>query len=244
MVVAVGRGGGRGVTIDRAGRALRVLRSLDPAGGETVTKLCTVCVDALGVSGACLTVSIDGADPVPLCSSDALAARVAELQHTLGEGPSVDASRTGVPVSEDNLANPHTARWPAFGAAAASAGAAALFAFPLRMGAVRLGVLTLHQIHPGRLRDDQFVDALLIAQMSTSHVLATQAGAPPGLLAEDLEMLASQRAEVHQATGMVSVQLGVDAVEALVRLRAFAFANDRSLADVGADVVARRLRFT
>ena len=51
------------------------------------------------------------------------------------------------------------------------------------------------------------------------------------------------RAEVHQATGMVSVQLGVSLAEALVRLRAHAWAEDRLLADVAADVVARRLRF-
>ncbi|MFD0630267.1 ANTAR domain-containing protein [Catenulispora yoronensis] len=51
------------------------------------------------------------------------------------------------------------------------------------------------------------------------------------------------RAEVHQATGMISVQLGVSLAEALVRLRAHAWAADRLLADVAADVVARRLRF-
>jgi hypothetical protein len=51
------------------------------------------------------------------------------------------------------------------------------------------------------------------------------------------------RAQVHQAAGMISVQLGVSLAEALVRLRARAFAEDRLIAEVAADVVARRLRF-
>jgi hypothetical protein len=52
------------------------------------------------------------------------------------------------------------------------------------------------------------------------------------------------RAEIHQATGMVVAQLGVSAADALARLRAHAFAEQRLLGDVARDVVARRLCFT
>jgi hypothetical protein len=41
---------------------------------------------------------------------------------------------------------------------------------------------------------------------------------------------------------MVMVQLGVDIAEAFVRLRAYAYAHDRWLANVASDIVARRLR--
>ena len=41
---------------------------------------------------------------------------------------------------------------------------------------------------------------------------------------------------------MVSVQLGVGVGEALARLRARAFAIDRPIAEMAADVVAHRLR--
>jgi hypothetical protein len=41
---------------------------------------------------------------------------------------------------------------------------------------------------------------------------------------------------------MVSVQQGISVTEALIRLRAHAFSNDRLLADVAQDVIARRLR--
>jgi hypothetical protein len=55
--------------------------------------------------------------------------------------------------------------------------------------------------------------------------------------------LHSERAEVHQATGMIVAQLGIPAQDAFVRLRAYAFAHRRPLGDVARDVVARRLVF-
>ena len=178
----------------------------------------------------------------PLCASDAVAAQVNDLCLTLGEGPGLDAHRAGMPVSEPDLASPRRARWPSFGPPAVGAGVAAIFAFPLRAGAVRLGAVTLYQVHRGRLSDEQYADALVMAGVVASAVLGHQAGAPPGELAEELETLASSRAEVHQATGMISVQLEVSAAEALVRLRAHAYAEGRTLRDVAADVVGRRLR--
>jgi hypothetical protein len=48
---------------------------------------------------------------------------------------------------------------------------------------------------------------------------------------------------VHQASGMVAAQLEVSVAQALIRLRAYAFGNDRPLTEVAKDVVARRLRF-
>ncbi len=56
------------------------------------------------------------------------------------------------------------------------------------------------------------------------------------------ELNALSRAEVSQATGMVMAQLGIDPAEALVRLRAHAYATDRSAIDVARDILDRRLR--
>jgi len=56
--------------------------------------------------------------------------------------------------------------------------------------------------------------------------------------------LALHRAEIDQAAGMLTVQLGVSAAEAFARRRAFAYASDRRLAEVAGDIVARRLRLS
>ena len=50
-------------------------------------------------------------------------------------------------------------------------------------------------------------------------------------------------AVVHQATGMISVQLDSDLTVAFVRLRAHAYFTGRRLSQVARDVVERRLRF-
>ena len=51
-----------------------------------------------------------------------------------------------------------------------------------------------------------------------------------------------RRAEIDQATGMLTEQLGTGIAEAFVRLRAYAYARDRQLADVAHDIVLGRLR--
>jgi hypothetical protein len=67
--------------------------------------------------------------------------------------------------------------------------------------------------------------------------LESQEGYPVG------DWLSDSRPEIHQATGMISVQLGVGIAEAFSRLRARAFAQGRPLSELAADVVARRRRF-
>src|SRR5213079_2723313 len=106
--------------------------------------------------------------------------RILDLCYTLGEGPGLDAHQGGAPVSEPDLAHPRRARWPAFAQPAVDAGAAAVFSFPLRVGGVRLGALTLHQDRPGALSDDQHADAMAMASVIVTAILAHQADAPPG----------------------------------------------------------------
>jgi AmiR/NasT family two-component response regulator len=113
----------------------------------------------------------------------------------------------------------------------------------VRVGAVRLGALNLYQDRPGPLSDDQHADALVMADVVAHWVLDVQADAHPGALANELERGANFHFVVHNAAGMVSVQLGVSVTEALIRLRAHAFSHDRSLRDVAQDVVNRELRF-
>ena len=207
----------------------------EPAGA-----VCRASATALAVAGASLTVMHEGA-LAPLGWSSGLALRLEDLQQLLGEGPSLDAHRAGRGVAEPALAGPGRRRWVAFAPAALAAGAAALFSFPLRVGAVRVGALTLHQTIAGDLSARQHMDAQTVAEVAVSAILAAQAGAPPGSLGRDLETLVAYNATVHQASGVLSAQLGIGVGEAIVRLRAHAFANDRALAEVAADVVAHRL---
>ena len=206
------------------------------------TRLSEACVDVVGVTGAGIMLMIDEHNLASLANSDRVSGVVEELQFTFGEGPCVDAYRTGRPVLERDLAHPVMLRWPAFSAAALDAGVLAIFGFPLQIGAVRLGALDLYCDHPGDLDRDQLSDALVLADAVTHELLAVQASAEPGVLGAGLEDVTNLRVAVHQASGMVSVQLNIPIGDALVRLRAYAYAEGRPINDVARDVVARRLR--
>jgi hypothetical protein len=177
-----------------------------------------------------------------LGTTDEVSQLIEELQYTLGEGPCVDAHVQDRVVSEPDLADPVTPRWVAFTPPVLRAGARALFGFPLRIGTVRLGALNLYRDQPGSLSREQYADALTLAGLAAQSVLAAQAGAPAGTVPSQLESEADFRFVVHNAAGMVSVQLDITVADALIRLRAYAFSHDRLLTDVAQDVVDRRLR--
>jgi hypothetical protein len=74
--------------------------------------------------------------------TSAVSELVAELQLTLGQGPGTEALVDDHPVLVPALgSDPSVRRWPAFAPAAVAAGVSAVFAFPLVMGAIAVGVL-------------------------------------------------------------------------------------------------------
>jgi len=181
-------------------------------------------------------------------ATDEVSGLLAELELTLGEGPGRDAAAASGPVLASDLGDEGAARrWPVFAAAACEAGAAAVFAFPLQVGAIQAGVMGLYRERPGPLSAFQLGDALVFADTATMLLLDAQdragAGTGPGDGPGGQPAgLASYRAEIDQAAGMLTEQLGVNITDAFVRLRAYAYVNDLQLADVARDIVARRLR--
>jgi hypothetical protein len=226
-------------------RRIRILGMLvaGTTPGLETRRLCQVCADVTGVSGAGIMVMSGDLPRGSICTTDDVSALIEHLQFELGEGPCVDACRQDRAVLEPDLAEPATPRWLAFAGPALDAGVRAIFGFPMRVGVVRLGALTLYCDRPGPLSDDQYADALALADVAAEAVVAMQANAEPGRLAQELEAGGDFQHVVHQASGMVAAQLDVSVGQALIRLRAYAFGNDRSLTAVAEDVVGRRLRF-
>ncbi|MFF1411982.1 GAF and ANTAR domain-containing protein [Streptomyces sp. NPDC058289] len=206
-----------------------------------VVDVCTAAVAALPIGGAGVTAMSRPAAGRPLCSTGPVSERIEELQLTLGEGPGVDAHALGSAVLAPDLrADGERRRWPAFAPEAVATGAAAVFAFPLRIGAISPGVLDLYSAVPVELDSGELADAMVFADTATLVLLGTRIDPAWGPGSD----LGGYRAEVDQATGMLTVQLGVGIEEAFVRLRAHAYTHGRRLAEAAADVVAHRLRFT
>ena len=226
-------------------RLPRILARLSAGGGTTPTieRLCETCEEVAGVSGAGLMLMSGDTPQGSMSPTNDVSALIEELQFTLGEGPCVDAYHHNRPVLEPDLADPGTPRWPAFTPAALNGGVRAIFGFPLEVGAVTIGALNLYRDDPGPLSEDQYADALVLSGVAARTVLGMQANALPGTLGITLEDEANFRFVAHQASGMVAVQLEVSLTEALLRLRAYAFANARLVTEVAQDVVGRSLRF-
>lgn len=212
-----------------------------PAAEGWAAAVCVACVSVLpGVDAAALTVRADGLQET-WGTSEEWAEGLEHLQYTVGEGPGFEAFASAGAVLVPDLAADE-ARWPGFAQAALPVGLAAMFAFPLQLGAIRLGVLDLYRRHPGRLSSRELTDATVLANLATVAVLE-QARQDKAAGETRLSQLAGPYQEVSIATGMLAAQLGIGLVEALARLRSRAFAEGRSVHELARDVVERKVRF-
>jgi GAF domain len=207
-------------------------------------RICRACVAGLDVDGAAISLLTATVARQTLAATDETAELLEDLQFTLNEGACMEAASTGSPVLVADLQHSsEVARWPVFAAAVMERSAVrAVFALPLQWGAVNLGVLDLYRREPGALGDEQLRDAISSADTAALMLLGLRTDPDHG--GGWLDHTIAHRVEVHQATGMVSVQLDVSAAEALARMRAHAFVHNRLLIDIARDVVARRLVFT
>jgi hypothetical protein len=208
-------------------------------------RICQLCVRMLGVTGAGMSMMTATGNRAVVCATDAVSARIEDLQFTLGEGACIDAVQGGTPVIVSDLDEPGdivVGRWPTFLEGAGAAGVRAVFAFPLRVGAITLGALDLYRDRPGDLTAGQLAAALMAADAGALALLYLSTDRQDSF-ADDASWRAAYQMQVHQATGMVKVQAGVTIEEAFLMLRARAFADGRPVSDIAKDVVERRLRF-
>jgi hypothetical protein len=212
--------------------------------GTPPALLCEDCAAAIPVSGVGLALMTDSGHQGVLAASDGSARLVEDLQFALGEGPCLDASRSRMPVLLPDLARTAAIRWPGFGPAALDAGIAAIFALPVQVGAIRLGVLDLYRTITGPLEDDELARALAYADAALVTLLHLQDQVSPnGDLHPQLSQPLDDRAEIHQATGVISVQAAISLTNALLLLRANAYSAGRPILDVARDVMSKALRF-
>ncbi|MDQ0726681.1 GAF and ANTAR domain-containing protein [Microbacterium sp. W4I20] len=220
---------------------VRAVSHLSAATGASAD-LCGPFVDAMQVSGGVVSTLGRPLGNQTVCASSTLAARIDEIQIDLGEGPCWEALRTRRPVLEPDLRHHGGDAWPGAREALRQLDVQSLFAFPLFVGALDVGVVDLYSTARRDLTSEDVQDATVLATITARVVLRraldaiddAEEGASPGPY--------SQR-EVHQATGMVAAQLKISPKDALVVLRGHAFANGHSVREVASDVVARRTTF-
>lgn len=224
---------------DRAEFSSALSRLTSVGRGED---LCGPFVEAISVSGAAISTLGSPLGSQIVCATSRTAARIDEIQIDLGEGPCWDALRTRRPVLEPDLQRGGD-QWPGVREAFRSVDIGALYAFPLYVGDLSVGSVDLYSEEARGLSRGDVSDVEVLAAVVSRHLLrnalddldSVEEGVPDG---------PHSRREVHQATGMVAAQLSIGVDDALLVLRGRAFSSGRSVSEVAADVVARRLTFT
>lgn len=210
-----------------------------PAVAGWLQRVCRAAARDLPAMGVGISILSTGSDPVTVAASDESSSTVEELQFVLGEGPCIDAYASRSPVLVPDLALAAATTWPAYAPAAHGHGVRAVFAFPLQVGAARLGVLDVYCDTTGSMSPGTLSRALTFADLVMQGLL--HAGLDSDSATDLVDDLDHHRFEVYQAQGMVMAQLHLSAEEALMRLRAYAYAHERRAIDVARDIIAGKL---
>jgi len=215
-----------------------LLGSLYAAANEEERRVWAIaCARALGLGGIAISLGRE-----LVWFSDATSARLEDLQFVLGQGPGLLLQDETAVREVPDLDRLLVQQWPQYAAEAEQLGVAALFVWPVHIGAVQVGTMTGYRRTTGPLSAQESAQGWLVADALAEHVLnhwpnGNGNGHGPGHAgAVDLH-----RAEVHQATGVLSETLGVSLAEALDRLRAEAYASGLSLTDTAHAVIHREL---
>jgi hypothetical protein len=202
-------------------------------------RICRAASSSLSLAGAAIQVITGTSDPVVLGSSDNVSRRLGEIPFEVGEGPCLEAFAIARPVLVPDLLGGGQSRWPGYVAAIREAGVSAVFALPLHVGAVRLGVLEAYGVTARSLSAHEVSVALVLAEIATGCLIDTPDGSAAALLDDRGLMKAMERrVEIHQAQGMVTVDLGVGLAEALALMRAHAFSRGVPLLELARLILA------
>jgi transcriptional regulator with GAF, ATPase, and Fis domain len=200
-------------------------------------RLCRAAVSVLGVRGAAVHVVAADGVPAVATAADAWSRTLAEAAFESGEGPCVDAYALARPVLATRLLEDGAGRWPGYLTVVQASGVQACFALPLHVGAVRLGVLELYAEHDGVLDVDAMSSALVFADLTVERLLEPASGTDSEELDQRLVDVLERRSEIHQAQGMVMVDLDVDLATALAVMRAHAFGRGIAMIDLAREIL-------
>lgn len=217
----------------------------DPGGGGAGRALCEAFVDTLPVAGASISVVTESGSHSVVAASDELAAALEAWQFEAGVGPHWEALRTERPAFLYDVADVlQREEWLRGAAHAVPAGAGALYAFPLQLGAAVVGVADLYSSTPvGGWSGETIARAVEVALSVTIPSVRLATRSADAVRSSVGGGAVELRREVHQATGMVMVQLDCSASDALLRLRGQAFVSGVPLEELARDVIARRINF-
>jgi GAF domain-containing protein len=203
--------------------------------------LCRVAARILPAKAVAVSLMTDRGPTGIVAALDEESQMVEELQFVLGEGPCWEAFQTRAPVLVPDVRGNAARRWPGYSAAVQGYGLRSAFAFPLQLSSAPLGVLDLYREQPGSLGEEALATSLALASIAAETLIEGLGDPDDGAAPSGAEQALESSFAIYQAQGMVMIQLGVTLGEAMARLRAYAYAHERTLESVARDIVVRTL---
>lgn len=207
-------------------------------GAETIeifTELAEKCVSLLPVTAAGILLR-DVSGTLQVIGASNPSAHLLDLFQVQNEqGPCLECSTTGEPVSDTELSS--TGAWPRFAALSRQQGFTAVYALPLRSRDVTVGALNLFAEQP--ISAGRLVVAQALADAATLSLLQVDPHVDLQIVIRRIHLAVESRNTLEQAQGMIAQRFEIDAEEALIRLRDVSLATSMTLVDVAAAVISR-----
>lgn len=165
------------------------------------------------------------------------------LQLDEGQGPCVDAFKSGRRVTVDDIESTRE-RWPAFAASAGALGYQSMHAIPMRLRSETIGSLNVFGDRPGPLSPEDATVAQGLADIATIGILHERAIREADIARQQLQHALDSRVIIEQAKGVIAAQTGHDPDDAFTTLRAHARHRGIRLTDLARQVVDRTVDLT
>lgn len=205
--------------------------------GQRLTQVATTLFSA----AQCSLVLSMGLDITTITGGNSLTSVMDERQMVLGDGPTVSAIRESTPmILADTNGIVEQERWPVFCDEASKAGVRGILSIPIFTGAIRLGALTAYWTEPHSPTPNEYSDGVLLADIALEAILNDLAGVSLDVALSELGQDVQHHILVQQAAGMVSEQLSIPILEAMVRIRSIAYSSQRQLIDVAQAIISRQ----
>jgi hypothetical protein len=207
-------------------------------------RICQIGIKLLGADGVSLALTFGNVLNSEI-NSDREYAFLDEQQFTYAEGPTYDARKSAEPVSAKNFeSNAEKTRWPIFSPIALDRGVHSMVAFPLRVGNTNLGVLSAYRKNTNQLLSNEFIDGLTLSSLAGSFLIQEMTNNDSKNSDSIIDAINQDQSIIHLASGVIAEKFNLSIVEALVRLRAYAYRKDLPLLTVATEIAEGNMKFT
>lgn len=197
-------------------------------------RVANLAVSFLPSCDACGVSMVTGGSVSTRVATDPMAERVDAHQYATGEGPCLEAVRTGSPIRVDSLAGER--RWPRFVPRALEEGVVSSYSVPLKVNDQTVGALNLYSRTMSFHQADESIVAMFVSQAAVA-VANTQTYQRMRDMIDQLNEALSSRDVIGQAKGILMARERCSAEEAFDILRSTSQARNLKLRDIAQSVI-------